>query len=195
MPMNPEWNDLVDRTPGQDRPLQPERMDDGKFESAVKALDEQAEGEGDPRYEASDRRLRDLCEAHNSHQQRQVLGSGGQAALASLAQPCGDPVSSLASDLCETVVTEGMPPEDIVATARACRGAAEICYGRTNRRQELGAIDPAFHAEILRQHATMEGIIQRLDSDPGARRRRWGTFGWGAPESRRGDASGSASHD
>jgi hypothetical protein len=113
MPFRRDENDLVDRTPSHDRPLSAERMDEEKFERAIEALEN-----GRPR------------EGQELGGRAKGTGVRGISALAGLAARAAvDPVGSLAADLCETAIYGAMPPEEIVATARACREAALLCYG------------------------------------------------------------------
>lgn len=94
-------------------------MDDEKLEE---------QGEGQPRRNLDEvfRRIHEQETAQRARDERI------STALSRRLAP-GDPVGSLAADLCETAICEAMPPDEILATARACREAAEICYGQPPR--------------------------------------------------------------
>lgn len=155
-------------------------MDDEKYERAIEALEEQGRGETDPVGGVGP----------PDHWPFSQCGSGGSegrtpsiSALASLASRAGfvDPVGSLAADLCETAICEAMPPEKIVATARACREAAEICYGpwlgyparkpqsltaEEYRREVYGDFPPERPlGESPSARACAEGSIERLGGE------------------------------
>lgn len=111
-------------------------MEDEKFERAVEALENGALPTLDE-LRANSVPVTDVEDAMGSGGPPNQRDRGrGVSALANLAARCGvDPVGSLAADLCETAICEAMPPEEIVATARACREAAEICYGKSSDAQ------------------------------------------------------------
>lgn len=85
---------------------------------------------------------------------RQRAPSTADHAMQSLSRRLapGDPVGSLAADLCETAICEAMPPEEIERTAASCRRAAEICYGKSPLYEQIVSREPAdaHDAERLR---------------------------------------------
>lgn len=113
-------------------------MDDEKFERAVQGLESGraagvnlAGSVGSRPVFDEERYARSMAEAAAELGRATGAYGGGQRAELRLNRRLapGDPVGSLATDLCETAICEAMPPEEIVRTAAACREAAEIAYG------------------------------------------------------------------
>jgi hypothetical protein len=142
-------------------------MNDENFEGPASALDE--EGRGDFRRKGSGRVYGQPLDENgrvafqSSAQQRSSLGAivSGQLQDRAFAG-VSNPVGALAADLCETAIYEAMPPEEIVRTARACREAAEICYGYQTR--ALKPLSAMTRAEVERKYPTRKPWPEGLPS-------------------------------